>query len=99
MDSHFPENDGLYASVFQAIDASIATEGSLATTDALLQRALSRTRASGAAREEVAQLELVSVGLQKMMAAALSGNKHGCRSAGLEMRRAAARWCEQLPMH
>jgi hypothetical protein len=93
-----PSLPTLYAQVYQALDASIASSTCLARSEAQIQRALWSARATGD-DGAINELEQMSLNLSRL-AIATRAPDHRERNAIIERLRVAARsWMEQLPIH
>jgi hypothetical protein len=88
----------LYASVYQALDASVANNRCLASSDAQIQRALTQFRLSGKDREAAEQLEAIALQLHQLSVASLNGNRDQRRAAIERLRASAQTWMQRLPM-
>jgi hypothetical protein len=88
----------IYAAVYQALDASVASNRCLASSDAQIQRALAEFRRSGRDRAATAQLETIALHLHELAIASFTSNE-AQRSAAIERLRASAQiWMQRLPM-
>ena len=92
-----PDLPALYAQVYEALDASIASSSCLARSEAQVQRALGCLRQIGKP-ETLAELEQMSLNLNRLALATRRSDQPG-RDAALERLRSAARtWMERLPI-
>jgi hypothetical protein len=88
-----------YARVYAALDATVASQTSLASNEAMIQRALQEFRESREDPEAVEQLRDISVELQSLRVAALTGNSRSRILARQHLSALANRWIERLPIH
>lgn len=99
MDCNFKDMPALYARVYEALDASIAMQTCLPRSEATVQRALGQFRAEAADLEAIEQLQAISVRLQSLKIAAMSGDAPGRVTARNALSAAAGQWLERLPIH
>ena len=95
----FQQVPQIYSKVFEALDAALALQTSLPSSEASIQRALSEFRALRRDPEAVERLERISVRLQQLGIAAMFGNAEERSRSRRRLARLAAEWMQRLPMH
>jgi len=99
MNTGLEERRSLYASVYQAVDASIGDQKCLPASEASVQRALALLRRSGGDPEAVRQLEDISVRLHQLTAATLRPQEACRRTAVEHLSKLASQWMSRAPIH
>jgi len=89
----------IYSAVFSALDASVANNTCLASSEAQIQRALAQFRASRANRTATEQLERISVMLHELSLTSFSRDEQRRRALLDELRNASINWMNRLPVH
>jgi hypothetical protein len=99
MHDKFQKLPETYSRVYAALDATVASQTCLASSEALIQRALSEFRAQRSDPEAVQQLTDISVELQTLRAAAMRGDSRSRVLAREQLSALAERWIARLPIH
>ena len=95
----FQQVPQIYSTVFEALDASLAVQAALASSEASIQRALTEFRTNCGDAEALERLETISIGLQQMGVAALRGCAEERSRSRQRLATLAAEWMQRLPMH
>ena len=98
MSRSFQQLPQVYSKVFEAVDASVALQTALPSSEASIQSALVELRRSRDP-EAVACLESISVMLQAMLAAATKGSSEERLRTRERLEALASEWMQRLPMH
>jgi hypothetical protein len=96
---NFQQLPQIYAKVFEALDASVALQTALPSSEASIQRALVELRRETRDPEAIEQLEAISLNLQAMRAAAMRGSADERLRTRDRLSALAAEWMQRLPMH
>jgi hypothetical protein len=99
MQDKFEKLPETYARVYAALDATVASQTSLASSEAMIQRALQEFREHRQDPEAVEQLRDISIQLQSLRVAALTGDTRNRVLARQQLTAMAERWIERLPIH
>ena len=99
MSRGFQQLPQVYSKVFEAVDASIALQTALPSSEASIQRALIEFRRQSRDPEAVSCLESISVMLQAMLAAASRGSAEERLRTRERLAALASEWMQRLPMH
>jgi hypothetical protein len=99
MHDKFQKLPETYSRVYAALDATVASQTCLASSEAMIQRALSEFRAQRSDPEALQQLGDISVELQSLRAAAMRGDCARRVLARKQLSAMAGRWIERLPIH
>ncbi len=90
---------GVYAEVYQALDASVASQTCLPRSEAVIQAALATFRSAKIDAEGRDCLITMSHQLQALQIATVAGDASGRASARQQLSACAERWLQRLPMH
>lgn len=99
MTGGFKQLPQVYSKLFEAVDASIALQTALPSSEASVQRALVEFRRQSRDPEGIACLENISVMLQAMLAAASRGSAEERLRTRERLAALASEWMKRLPMH
>jgi hypothetical protein len=99
MHDKFQKLPETYSRVYAALDATVATQTCLPSSEAMIQRALSEFRGHRSDPEAVQQLADISVELQTLRAAAMRGDVPRRVLAREQLSAMADRWIARLPIH
>ncbi len=90
---------GVYAEVYQALDASVASQTCLASSEAVIQAALATFRSAKIDAEGRACLTTMSHQLQALQIATVAGDASERALARQQLSASAERWLQRLPIH
>ncbi len=89
----------MYAKVYQALDASVASQSCLPSSEAIVQGALASFRSNKIDAEGRACLATMSHQLQALQIATLTGDASGRALARQQLSACADHWLQRLPIH
>ena len=99
MHDKFQELPETYSRVYAALDATVASQTCLPSSEAMIQRALIEFRARKNDPEALRQLSDMSLELQSLRIAAMQGDSASRMLAREQLTGMAERWISRLPIH
>jgi hypothetical protein len=99
MHDKFQKLPETYSRVYAALDATVASQTCLASSEAMIQRALTEFRTRVEDPEALQQLTDMSVELQALRVAAMRGDMSNRVLAREQLSAMAQRWIGRLPIH
>jgi hypothetical protein len=99
MQDEFQKLPETYSRVYAALDATVASQTCLPSSEAMIQRALAEFRTRMDDPEAVRQLSDISIELQALRVAAMKGDTCNRVIAREQLSALAERWIGRLPIH
>lgn len=93
-----PSRPDVYSAVYEALDDAVAECTCLASSEARIQRALLHFRAEKADQDITAELERISIAMQRLSLASRSSDDDARTTAVADLRESADRWMHRLPI-
>lgn len=87
-----------YVAVFEALDAAVASNACLASSDAQIQRSLAYFRDQRTDAAAIEQLETASIELHRLSMANFANRRDERAAALRRLRKAAEIWMHRLPL-